>query len=143
MAAQASASTELLRDEARSLTASVADFVQTGVEAEAEGEGEATLKRTLSVTALTLLGVGAVIGTGIFVLTGQAAGRHAGPAVVISMILAGVVSALAALCYSEFASTVPPPGRQGTVAKHARSPISAPVPNGAYILWADRTTKSR
>ena len=75
--------------------------------AEAEDKGEGTLKRTLGVWALTLLGVGAIIGTGIFVLTGQAAGKHAGPAVVISMILAGVVSALAALCYSEFASSVP------------------------------------
>ncbi|HQU92421.1 MAG TPA: amino acid permease [Pyrinomonadaceae bacterium] len=75
--------------------------------AEAEDQGEGTLKRTLGVSALTLLGVGAIIGTGIFVLTGQAAGRHAGPAVVVSMILAGVVSALAALCYSEFASSVP------------------------------------
>ena len=74
---------------------------------EAEDKGEGTLKRTLGVSALTLLGVGAIIGTGIFVLTGQAAGRHAGPAVVVSMILAGVVSALAALCYSEFASSVP------------------------------------
>ena len=75
--------------------------------AEAEDKGEGTLKRTLGVSALTLLGVGAIIGTGIFVLTGQAAGRHAGPAVVVSMILAGIVSALAALCYSEFASSVP------------------------------------
>ena len=75
--------------------------------AEAEESGEHTLKKTLGVSALTLLGVGAIIGTGIFVLTGQAAGRHAGPAVVISMIVAGIVSALAALCYSEFASTVP------------------------------------
>jgi APA family basic amino acid/polyamine antiporter len=75
--------------------------------AEADDQGEGTLKRTLGVSALTLLGVGAIIGTGIFVLTGQAAGRHAGPAVVVSMILAGVVSALAALCYSEFASSVP------------------------------------
>ena len=74
---------------------------------EAEAQGEGTLKKTLGATALTLLGVGAIIGTGIFVLTGQAAGRHAGPAVVISMVLAGVVSALAALCYSEFASSVP------------------------------------
>ena len=74
---------------------------------EAEAEGEGTLKKTLGTTALTLLGVGAIIGTGIFVLTGQAAGKHAGPAVVISMIVAGVVSALAALCYSEFASAVP------------------------------------
>src|ERR1043166_5529858 len=75
--------------------------------AEARQTGEATLKRTLGATALTLLGVGAIIGTGIFVLTGQAAGKHAGPAVVISMIIAGVVSALAAVCYSEFASSVP------------------------------------
>lgn len=75
--------------------------------AEAEDKGEGTLKRTLGVSALTLLGVGAIIGTGIFVLTGQAAGKHAGPAVVISMIIAGIVSALAALCYSEFASSVP------------------------------------
>src|SRR4029450_10226718 len=77
---------------------------------EAEARGEGTLKKTLGATALTLLGVGAIIGTGIFVLTGQAAGKHAGPAVVISMILAGVVSALAALCYSEFASSVPVSG---------------------------------
>jgi basic amino acid/polyamine antiporter, APA family len=75
--------------------------------AEAEESGEGTLKKTLSATALTLLGVGAIIGTGIFVLTGQAAGKYAGPAVVISMIVAGVVSALAALCYSEFAASVP------------------------------------
>jgi APA family basic amino acid/polyamine antiporter len=75
--------------------------------AEAEAEGEHTLKKTLSATALTLLGIGAIIGTGIFVLTGQAAGKHAGPAVVISMIIAGIVSLFAALCYSEFASAVP------------------------------------
>src|SRR6476659_5839601 len=75
--------------------------------AEAEESGEHSLNKTLGTTALTLLGVGAIIGTGIFVLTGQAAGKHAGPAVVISMVLAGVVSALAALCYSEFASSVP------------------------------------
>ena len=75
--------------------------------AEAQESGEGTLNKTLGVTALTMLGIGAVIGTGIFVLTGQAAGKYAGPAVVISMIVAGVVSALAALCYSEFASSVP------------------------------------
>src|SRR4051812_9513782 len=54
-----------------------------------------------------MLGIGAIIGTGIFVLTGQAAGKHAGPAVIISMIIAGIVSAFAALCYSEFAASVP------------------------------------
>ena len=75
--------------------------------AEAQETGEHTLKKTLSALDLTMLGVGAIIGTGIFVLTGQAAGKHAGPAVIISMILAGIVSAFAALCYSEFAASVP------------------------------------
>ena len=68
------------------------------------------LKRVLGPTELTSLGIGAIIGTGIFVLTGQAAAMHAGPAIVLSMVLAGVVSGLAALCYAEFASTVPVAG---------------------------------
>lgn len=75
--------------------------------AEAQETGAHTLKKTLSALDLTMLGIGAIIGTGIFVLTGQAAGKHAGPAVVVSMILAGIVSAFAALCYSEFAASVP------------------------------------
>ncbi len=75
--------------------------------AEAHETGEHTLKKTLSSLDLTMLGIGAIIGTGIFVLTGQAAGKHAGPAVVISMIIAGIASACAALCYSEFASSIP------------------------------------
>jgi basic amino acid/polyamine antiporter, APA family len=75
--------------------------------AEAEETGEHTLKKALSALDLTMLGIGAIIGTGIFVLTGQAAGKHAGPAVIISMILAGIVSAFAALCYSEFAASIP------------------------------------
>jgi APA family basic amino acid/polyamine antiporter len=68
------------------------------------------LKRVLGPLDLTLLGIGAIIGTGIFVLTGQAAAAHAGPAVVLSMVVAGVASALAAICYSEFASSVPVAG---------------------------------
>lgn len=75
--------------------------------AEAQETGEHTLRRALGPVSLTMLGIGAIIGTGIFVLTGKAAAEHAGPAVVLSMVLAGVVSALAAFCYSEFASTVP------------------------------------
>jgi APA family basic amino acid/polyamine antiporter len=75
--------------------------------AEAGETGEHTLKKALSALDLTMLGIGAIIGTGIFVLTGQAAGKHAGPAVIISMIIAGIVSAFAALCYSEFAASVP------------------------------------
>src|SRR6476646_2337247 len=87
------------------------------IKAEQLGHGEAGgLKRVLGPTQLTLLGVGAIIGTGIFVLTGQAAAANAGPAIVISMILAGLTSVLAALCYSEFASTVPVAGSAYTYA---------------------------
>jgi APA family basic amino acid/polyamine antiporter len=74
------------------------------------------LKRVLGPGNLVALGIGAIIGTGIFVLTGQAAAMHAGPAIVISMVLAGVVSALAALCYAELASTVPISGSAYTYA---------------------------
>src|SRR5499427_8498842 len=69
-----------------------------------------SLKRALGALNLTALGVGAIIGTGIFVLTGTVAAQNAGPAVVLSFILAGVASIFAALCYSEFASLVPMAG---------------------------------
>jgi len=71
------------------------------------GDAGHGLKRVLGPVDLVTLGIGAIIGTGIFVLTGQAAAAHAGPAIVLSMILAGFASALAGLCYAEFASTVP------------------------------------
>ena len=74
------------------------------------------LKRALGPLNLTTLGIGAIIGAGIFVLTGQAAAQYAGPAIVISFIIAGVASALAALCYAEFASTVPISGSTYTYA---------------------------
>jgi APA family basic amino acid/polyamine antiporter len=77
------------------------------LKAEAAATGEHSLKRVLGPINLVTLGIGAIIGTGIFVLTGQAAAQYAGPAIVLSMVLAGVASALAGLCYSEFASTVP------------------------------------
>src|SRR5256884_732040 len=69
-----------------------------------------SLKRALSALNLTMLGIGAIIGTGIFVLTGTVAALNAGPAVVLSFVLAGVASIFAALCYSEFASLVPMAG---------------------------------
>ena len=74
------------------------------------GSGEHSLKRVLGPVNLLFLGIGAVIGTGIFVLTGQAAAAYAGPGIVISMVIAGLASALAGLCYAEFASTVPVAG---------------------------------
>src|SRR5512144_3033181 len=86
------------------------------IQAEQLGHGGARLKRVLGPVQLTTLGIGAIIGTGIFVLTGQAAAANAGPAIVISMLIAGVTSVLAALCYSELAATVPVAGSAYTYA---------------------------
>jgi len=77
---------------------------------QAHAETDLSLKRVLGPLNLTTLGIGAIIGTGIFVLTGKAAAQNAGPAVVLSFILAGIASGFAALCYSEFASLVPVSG---------------------------------
>jgi APA family basic amino acid/polyamine antiporter len=68
------------------------------------------LKKTLTGNDLTILGVGAIIGAGIFVLTGIAAAKFAGPAIIVSFVLAGIACALAALCYSELASMIPVSG---------------------------------
>ena len=77
---------------------------------QAEALTDNSLHRALGPLNLVLLGIGCIIGTGIFVLTGTAAAQNAGPAVVLSFTLAGIVSAFAALCYSEFASLVPMSG---------------------------------
>ncbi|WP_330299156.1 amino acid permease [Streptomyces sp. NBC_00503] len=73
-------------------------------------EPEHALKKSLSAWDLTVFGVGVIIGTGIFVLTGKVAKESAGPATALAFVAAGVVCALAALCYAEFASTVPVAG---------------------------------
>ncbi|MGY1831510.1 amino acid permease [Geodermatophilus sp. SYSU D01180] len=73
-------------------------------------EPEHRLKKNLSGLDLAVFGVGVIIGTGIFVLTGEVARTTAGPAVAISFVIAGVVCGLAAICYAEFASTVPVAG---------------------------------
>jgi APA family basic amino acid/polyamine antiporter len=65
------------------------------------------LKRSLSALNLTTLGIGAIIGAGIFVLTGQAAAQYAGPAIVVSFIISGLACGFAGLCYAEFASMIP------------------------------------
>ncbi len=85
-------------------------------ESKGEYDGEHTLKRTLGKSNLIMLGIGAIIGAGIFVLTGAAASQHAGPAVVISFVIAGVACAFAGLCYSEFASMIPIAGSAYTYA---------------------------
>jgi APA family basic amino acid/polyamine antiporter len=74
---------------------------------EANEEGEHTLKRSLGPLNLITLGIGAIVGAGIFVLTGQAAALHAGPAIALSFVLAGITCGFAGLCYAEFASIIP------------------------------------
>ena len=83
-------------------TKPIQDFAAAG----ASGE----LRRTLGAPALVAIGVGGIIGTGIFVLTGLAAAQHAGPAIVLSFILAGIGCIFAGLCYAEFASMIPVSG---------------------------------
>ena len=77
------------------------------LQTEASVEGEHSLKRSLGAMNLTLLGIGAIIGAGIFVLTGTAAAQYAGPAIVLSFVLAGMGCLFAGLCYAEFASMIP------------------------------------
>src|ERR1700723_2890076 len=84
------------------------------------------LTRTLSATNLVALGIGAIIGAGIFVLTGNAAAAHAGPAITLSFVLGAVACAFAGLCYAEMASTVPIAGSAYTYAYATM---------GEFIAW--------
>jgi APA family basic amino acid/polyamine antiporter len=84
--------------------------------AEADAKGEHTLPRSLGALNLVTLGIGAIIGAGIFVITGWAAARYAGPAVPISFVLAAVACAFAGLCYAEMAAAVPVAGSAYTYA---------------------------
>lgn len=74
------------------------------------GAGSATSERSFGATSLTLTGIGTVIGAGIFVITGQAAALYAGPAIIISFVIAGVVCVFSALCYAEMAAMIPAAG---------------------------------
>jgi len=89
-------------------------------------DNEHGLKRTLSALNLTTLGIGAIIGAGIFVLTGSAAAHYAGPAIMLSFILGGIACAFAGLCYAEMASTVPIAGSAYTYAYATM---------GEFIAW--------
>jgi basic amino acid/polyamine antiporter, APA family len=79
-------------------------------------ESRHTMKRSLGAVTLTAMGIGAIIGAGIFVLTGPAAAEYAGPGILISFIIAAFICALAALCYAEFASLIPISGSAYTYA---------------------------
>ena len=73
-------------------------------------EAKSRLKQVLSARALIAIGLGATIGSGIFVLTGTVAANHSGPAITLSLLIAAFGGGLAALCYSEFAAFLPVPG---------------------------------
>ncbi|CAL9311151.1 MULTISPECIES: amino acid permease [unclassified Streptomyces] len=88
-------------------------------------EPEHALRRSLSALDLTVFGVGVIIGTGIFVLTGKVAKETAGPATALAFVAAGIVCALAALCYAEFASTVPVAGSAYTFAYASLGELAA------------------
>jgi len=96
------------------------------LKAEAAGGGEHGLKRTLSALNLTTLGIGAIIGAGIFSLTGSAAASNGGPAIALSFVLGGIACAFAGLCYAEMASTVPIAGSAYTYAYATM---------GEFIAW--------
>jgi APA family basic amino acid/polyamine antiporter len=98
----------------------------SGLKAEAAESHEHSLKRTLTATNLVMLGIGAVIGAGFFVLTGHAAAENAGPAISLSFVLGGIVCAFAGLCYAEMASTVPIAGSAYTYAYATM---------GEFIAW--------
>src|SRR6187455_2799589 len=77
---------------------------------ESEETGVHTLKRTLTAGGLIALGIGAIIGAGLFSITGMAAANHAGPAITISFVVAAFGCAFAGLCYAEFSSMIPVAG---------------------------------
>src|SRR5262249_26331323 len=82
----------------------------------AEAEGDNRLRRVLGPISLTSLGIGAIIGSGIFVMTGRVAAQDAGPAIMLSFVVAGIGCLFAALCYAEFASMAPVAGSAYTYA---------------------------
>ncbi|HET7724959.1 MAG TPA: amino acid permease [Propionibacteriaceae bacterium] len=97
-------------------------------------EPEYQLKRSLSALDLTVFGVGVVIGAGIFTLTGRAAHSVAGPSIVVSFVIAAICCALAAICYAEFASTVPVSGSAYTFSYAALGEIFAWIIGWDLIL---------
>jgi basic amino acid/polyamine antiporter, APA family len=98
------------------------------------GDSEKGLKRTLGAGSLIALGIGAIIGAGLFVRTAAAAGEHAGPAVTLSFIVAAVGCAFAGLCYAEFASMIPIAGSAYTYAYATMGELVAWIIGWALIL---------
>jgi APA family basic amino acid/polyamine antiporter len=110
-------------------------FVKKSLQQLQDSADEGTnLKRTLGVGNLIALGIGAIIGAGLFVRTAAAAGEHAGPAVTLSFIVAAIGCAFAGLCYAEFASIIPIAGSAYTYAYATMGEIVAWIIGWALIL---------
>jgi APA family basic amino acid/polyamine antiporter len=100
----------------------------------AEAEGDKSLKRTLGPLSLIALGIGAIIGAGIFTLTGVAAATHAGPALTYSFILAAIGCAFAGICYSEFSTMIPIAGSAYTYSYATLGELVAWIIGWALVL---------
>lgn len=100
----------------------------------AESQSEKSLKRVLGPLGLTTLGIGAIIGAGIFVLTGTVAASYAGPAIVLSFVISGIACCFAGLCYAEFASMIPIAGSAYTYSYAALGEIFAWIIGWDLIL---------
>src|ERR1700733_9796361 len=101
---------------------------------DAEAKGDNQLRRVLGPVGLTSLGVGAIIGAGIFVMTGRVAAEDAGPAIVVSFVVAGIACAFAAFCYAEFSSMAPVAGSAYTYAYSTLGEIFAWIIGWDLIL---------
>src|SRR3954463_798886 len=112
-------------------TKPIEDVLHQDDEGSPANQGEGRLRKRLGPFGPLGFGVGIVIGTGIFTLTGVEAKLHAGPAIVISFLVAGVVSVLAALCYAELASAVP---TAGSAYPYAYATLGEPI---AWIIGWD------
>ena len=99
-----------------------------------DASGKKSLKKVLGAFELTMLGIGAIIGTGIFVLTGIAAANYSGPALILSFVISGLACAFAALCYAEFAAMVPVAGSAYTYSYAALGEVWAWIIGWDLIL---------
>ena len=109
-------------------------FRTKSIEAFREGAKEKKLKKTLGAFDLILLGVGVIMGTGIFVFTGVVAAKYAGPAIVVSLVLSAIACAFAALAYAELASIVPISGSSYTYSYAVLGEIVAWMVGWSLIL---------
>src|SRR5258708_29518963 len=113
---------------------STAELLNEAAQGDGINGGVRPLQRTLSALNLVALGIGGIIGAGIFVLTGHAAASYAGPAVVLSFLLGAVACAFAGLCYAEMSSAVPVSGSAYTYAYATLGELTAWIIGWDLIL---------